>query len=199
MEIPETGRREQKKEETRRRIAETGLKLFIENGFEETTLDEVAEAAGISRRTFFYYFKTKDDLLTWWHGNGFATQLAPALAREPRELGPLNAVRHSIVELAGLYETAESIAVDRLMRSSETLYARKQASMVQLEKDMLAALMERWPERAPELPMIAVLAMGVLRISLERWREDEGRRSMASHLEANFEILGGVLSGQPMR
>lgn len=193
MGIPETGRREQKKEETRRRIAETGLRLFIEKGFEETTLDEVAEAAGISRRTFFYYFKTKDDLLTWWHGNGFATQLAPALSAAPKEPGPLAALRRSLVELAGLYETPESIAVDRLMRSSDVLYARKQASMVKLEQDMLAALRERWPEFERELPTIAVIAMGVLRISLEKWREEEGRRPMASYIDESFEILGSVL------
>ena len=47
--------RERKRRLTLDLIAKTGLKLFIENGYEATTLDAIAAAAGISRRTFFYY------------------------------------------------------------------------------------------------------------------------------------------------
>ncbi len=59
----EQGLRERKRRETLRRIAEEGLKLFLTNGYEATTLDEIAEAAGISRRTFFYYLKSKEEIL----------------------------------------------------------------------------------------------------------------------------------------
>lgn len=47
------GLRARKRQETLERIAETGLRLFSQNGYEATTLDAIAEAAGISRRTFF--------------------------------------------------------------------------------------------------------------------------------------------------
>ena len=50
----EKGLRERKRRETLHRIAEQGLKLFLSNGYEATTLDAIAKAAGISRRTFFY-------------------------------------------------------------------------------------------------------------------------------------------------
>ena len=53
------GLRERKKRETLQRITETGLKLFVENGYEATTLEAIAAEASIARRTFFYYFKSK--------------------------------------------------------------------------------------------------------------------------------------------
>ena len=49
------GLRERKRRDTLQRIAQTGLDLFIAKGYEETTLDDIAAAAGISRRTFFHY------------------------------------------------------------------------------------------------------------------------------------------------
>ena len=55
------GLREKKRRETKLRIAESALNLFIVNGFEATTLDEIAKEAAISRRTFFSYFKSKDE------------------------------------------------------------------------------------------------------------------------------------------
>jgi transcriptional regulator GlxA family with amidase domain len=60
------GLREKKRRETKLRIAESALNLFIVNGFEATTLDEIAKEAAISRRTFFSYFKSKDEIMLAW-------------------------------------------------------------------------------------------------------------------------------------
>ena len=65
------GLRERRRRETLRRIADTGLRLFLRNGYEATTLDAIAEEAGISRRTFFYYFKSKEEIILVWQ-SGFA-------------------------------------------------------------------------------------------------------------------------------
>jgi AcrR family transcriptional regulator len=55
--------RERKKRERLQRIARTGLKLFVKNGYEGTTLEEIAAEAGIAQRTFFYYFKSKEAIV----------------------------------------------------------------------------------------------------------------------------------------
>jgi AcrR family transcriptional regulator len=57
------GLRELKKQRTREAIAETAFGLFAERGFERVTVAEVAEAAGVSEKTVFNYFPTKEDLL----------------------------------------------------------------------------------------------------------------------------------------
>jgi AcrR family transcriptional regulator len=185
------GRRERKRLETLRRIAETGLKLFIAHGYEGTTLEVIAEAAGISRRTFFYYFKSKEEVLLAWQGSGFVEALRPAMLEESPHQAPLNAVRHCLLKLISRYETKESIIVDRLLRSTEALRARKQAVYVDMEQALLGAMCELWPEpkRRTSLRIVAMISIGAMRLAMETWRQENGKRPLAKYLRESFATL----------
>ncbi len=124
--IKKEGLRGRKRRETLLRIAETGLNLFAEQGYDATTLEAIAEASGISPRTFFYYFKTKDEVLQYWQGSGFAEAIAPTLSAQPTEKSPLHAVRDTIITLVTRYQNEKSLIVDRIYNSSEMLHIRKQ-------------------------------------------------------------------------
>jgi AcrR family transcriptional regulator len=63
MAQPATGLREPKKRQTRDALARAALELFVERGYDETTLAEIADAAGVSTRTIFAYFPGKEDIL----------------------------------------------------------------------------------------------------------------------------------------
>ncbi|TWB22619.1 TetR family transcriptional regulator [Nitrospirillum amazonense] len=189
------GLRDRKRRETMQRIADTGLRLFMENGFEATTLDAIAAAAGIARRTFFYYFKSKEDVLLAWQGSGFVEAIGPALRQEPTDQSPLAAARHCLLTLVARFETKVAIAADALLRSTETLRARKLAKMVDMERDLAQVMAERWPDRPPEdVRMAAMLAIGALRLAQEDWRRDHAAhpdtaRPLADHLNATFALL----------
>src|ERR1700675_1235720 len=185
------GLRERKKRETLQRIAETGLKLFIAHGYEGTTLEAIAEAAGISRRTFFYYFKSKEEVLLAWQGSGFLNALRPAMLEESPRQAPLDAVRHCLLKLISRYETKESIIVDRLLRSTEALRARKQAIYVDMEQALLGAMCELWPEpkRRGSLRIVAMVSIGAMRLAMETWRQDNGKRPLAKYLRESFATL----------
>jgi AcrR family transcriptional regulator len=185
------GRRERKRLETLRRIAETGLKLFIAHGYEGTTLEAIAEAAGISRRTFFYYFKSKEEVLLAWQGSGFVEALRPAMLEESPHQAPLDAVHHCLLKLISRYETKESIIVDRLLRSTEALRARKQAVYVDMEQALLGAMCELWPEpkRRASLQIVAMVSIGAMRLAMETWRQENGKRSLAKYLRESFATL----------
>ncbi len=77
--------RERKRRLTLDRIAEVGLKLFVEKGYEATTLDAIAAASGISRRTFFYYLEVEGRCLAgareWQLPAGSASHLFEAIAQ----------------------------------------------------------------------------------------------------------------------
>jgi AcrR family transcriptional regulator len=182
------GRRERKRLETLRRIAETGLKLFIAHGYEGTTLEAIAAAAGISRRTFFYYFKSKEEVLLAWQGSGFVEALRPAMLEESPHQAPLDAVRHCLLKLISRYETKESIIVDHLLRSTEALRARKQAVYVDMEQALLGAMCELWPEpkRRASLQIVAMVSIGAMRLAMETWRQENGKRSLAKYLRESF-------------
>jgi AcrR family transcriptional regulator len=185
------GLRKQKRRETHQRIAQTGLKLFIANGYEDTTLEAIAEAAGISRRTFFYYFKSKDDILLAWQGSGFEEALGSAVVVESPDQAPLDAVRNCLLKLAVRYETKESIIVDRLFRSTDALRLRKQAIFVQMEQTLFAALCKLWPQpgRRTSLRIVAMVSIGAMRLAMDAWRKDGGKRPLAKYLRESFIAL----------
>lgn len=188
--LSEEGRRDRNRRETLQRITDAGTRLFLANGYEATTLDAIAAEAGIARRTFFSYFKSKDDILLEMQA-GLGDLLAAALGREAADLTPFQAVRAAMVKSSAAYNPADMLVLDRIMRSSETVMARKQASYVQHEATLLAALCRRWPEPAREtgLRLVAMLSIGALRVSLERFNREDGVRPIADLLNEAFEAL----------
>ena len=185
------GLRERKRRKTRQHIAETGLRLFLANGYETTTLDTIAAEAGISRRTFFSYFKSKEDILFVWQSEGWSAVWEDLLTVSPDE-HPLDAVRDVFMKHLAPYANDEMRAIDRLLRSSESLRARKQVAYEEYEQALFATLCEVWrqPQRRPVLRMVAMACIGVVRLSLEAWnQQDTTARPLADVLQEAFANL----------
>lgn len=185
------GLRERKRRETSQRIIQKGLRLFVKHGYDGTTLDAITEAAGISRRTFFYYFKSKEEVLLAAHDSGFRKALRPAMLAESADQAPLDAVQKCLIKLASRYETKESVVFDRLMQSTEALRARKEAVFVETEQILLDAMCELWPSpaRRDGLRLVAMVAMGTLRLALEKWKQDDAAHPLASYIRQSFTLL----------
>ncbi|MGV3490640.1 MAG: TetR/AcrR family transcriptional regulator [Devosia sp.] len=180
--------RERKRRDTERRITEAAIRLFGKHGYEATTLDAIAEAAGISRRTFFHYFKSKDEVLLSMQ-RGLGEMLVAALAQQPAELRPLEATRNALLGLSAPYPQQDLLAIDKLMRSSEAVQARKQASYVRAEQMLYAALAQRWPDPEPQLRLVALLTIGAMRLSLDAFSRSEGTRPIAELLRESFDAM----------
>ncbi|WP_136066734.1 TetR/AcrR family transcriptional regulator [Modicisalibacter radicis] len=197
--IPETetgqdqsgGLRQRKRRENHNRIAATGLKLFIDNGFEATTLDMIAEAAGISRRTFFHYFKSKEEVLLARETRDFPDALRNGMMKMRHHVAPWPAAIECLLTLASRYETRDSFAIDRLLRSTAALRARKCAFYEELEQVLGEAMDELWP--APEQQaahrVIAMAAIGVLRLALDDWRRESAMYPVAHYLQNNLSVI----------
>ncbi|WP_370945240.1 TetR family transcriptional regulator [Amycolatopsis sp. cg5] len=84
------GLRERKKAKTRAAIQRHALRLFREQGYAATTVDQIAEAAEISQSTFFRYFPTKEDTVLY---DGLDPVLMRVFAEQPAELSPTAAIR----------------------------------------------------------------------------------------------------------
>jgi AcrR family transcriptional regulator len=183
--------RERKRRLTLDRIAEVGLRLFVENGYEATTLDAIAAASGISRRTFFYYLKSKEDVLLAHESGNFPQALRPTFLKQSPKQAPLNAARKTFLALASMYETKESIVADRILRSIEPLRLRKEALLVQMEELLAEAMYEMWPDRSkrPALRMAAMMAIGALRFAKDNWRENDAAHPLTHYIDEAFDLL----------
>jgi AcrR family transcriptional regulator len=187
---PSEGLRERKRRETAQRITNAGINLFIQNGYDATTLDDIAAASGISRRTFFYYFKSKDDILLSLQA-GMGEMIAAGVRTADKRTRPLHAIRDAMVNVCATIPPDDMIALDRLMRSSEVVQARKQASYVQHEKTLFTALQDIWPDPEEEtaLRLTAMMAIGALRLSTDIYNREAGQRSFVDILTETFAAL----------
>jgi AcrR family transcriptional regulator len=90
---PPTGLRERKKAKTRAAIREQAMRLFEEQGYAATTVDQIAEAADVSQSTFFRYFPTKEDTVL---ADDYDPLIVAELRAQPSEMNPIEAIRRSI-------------------------------------------------------------------------------------------------------
>jgi AcrR family transcriptional regulator len=136
--------RRRDKERTRERIAQVATVLFLERGFQEVTVAEVAAAAGVSKVTVFAHFPRKEDLLLD-RGPEALTLVRAAVRDRPPGVGPVQALRALAVNLAeeshplsGL--TAGSRPFLRTVAASPELISRARELLDELEQDLGALL-----------------------------------------------------------
>jgi AcrR family transcriptional regulator len=98
------GLRERKKARTRASLREHALRLFREQGYQATTVEQIAGAAEVSPSTFFRYFPTKEDVVLQ---DDMDTRLIEALEQQPPGLGPVAAARAAVRQMAASYTAAD--------------------------------------------------------------------------------------------
>jgi AcrR family transcriptional regulator len=102
--IAQASLRERKKARTRASLREHALRLFREQGYQATTVEQIAAAAEVSPSTFFRYFPTKEDVVLQ---DDMDTRLVEALARQPADLAPIPAMRAALREAWRSFTPAE--------------------------------------------------------------------------------------------
>ena len=168
------GRRSRKRRQTRGRIEKAALALFLERGFAQTTIDDIAEAADVSKRSFFDYFPSKDEVVFAWQ-DSFADDLAAAVAaRPPGE--PLLRVAEEALRAAILAAfTPQSMALVDLIRDTPALCARDHLKYARLEGRLTSALLARCGDtQAPRLRirLLSAVVIGAMRVGGETWHAE---------------------------
>jgi AcrR family transcriptional regulator len=179
------GLRERKRSELYDRIVLVGHKLFMQQGYETTTIDMIAAEAKISRRTFFHYFPSKEDVL--FTVKGEFEWMKEAAARCAADIPPLAAVEQILEEIAKRFSTHEFKAVDQIVRPTPYLMARRHVHYERWENALVAAMVHRWPEREYlAMRMAAISGVGILRVSSDLWSLERYRRPLHSYLSSGF-------------
>ena len=118
-----------KRQLVRDAIYESAIDLFATKGFDETTVEELAEAAGISRRSFFRYFQSKDDLLALNTVN-CGNVLREDVESCPSDLGPLEVLRETVA--AGIRFTEAQQLTRQIIEITVRSTSARQAHMSRL-------------------------------------------------------------------
>lgn len=186
-----------RKERTRRELVEAATRLFLERGYEATTVEEIAAAVDISPRTFFRYFPTKGDIVVALARTTFE-DLAGALRDRPASEAPAEALA-AAVELLMAGEPAEIRAFERLLADNPGLRAAWLQACHSDRNLLTAALAERVGLDPTGLTarVMASAVTGAIDTALEVWgaAEDDGAPPMAMVKEALTLLTGPLLPG----
>jgi AcrR family transcriptional regulator len=188
------GLRERKRQQTRERLTRAAMALFLDRGFEATTLDDIAAAADISRRSFFHYFASKEDVVFAWHEETTAALIAAVEARPANE-SMLTAAENAISAMARQLEPGEAIAMARLKRDNPALQARDQVKYEKLERALAAALEKRAGHKTEKLGarLVAMIATGAMRIGGELWAAEGAREKPEALVKRTFAAIRAIL------
>ena len=138
------GLRERKKARTRAAIREHALRLIRENGYQQTTVEKIAEAAEVSPSTFFRYFPTKEDVILQ---DDMDTRMIEALERQPPGLGPIAAVRAATRQVFASYTEADLDVIRQTTALSMTVPEVRARALDELTRT-IAVISEALAKRA---------------------------------------------------
>ena len=150
---PALGLRERKKAKTRAAIQQHALRLFREQGYDATTVEQIAEAAEVSPSTFFRYFPTKEDVVLY---DPFDPLIFAAFEAQPAALGPIPALRgalHAVFGTLSAEELAEQRERATLMVAVPELRMRMLDQVVVSTQQLAELVARRVGRRADELAM----------------------------------------------
>ncbi|MFI7640857.1 TetR family transcriptional regulator [Nonomuraea sp. NPDC049400] len=198
------GLRERKKEKTRLAILDAALDMFLEQGYESTTVEQIAGAVEISPRTFFRYFTSKDHLVLWFHDHGQEIMLETLASRpedEPAFTSLMHAMRAVLNDIASSTpdETERFLKLRRLLEDHPRLVGLSVARGAETERRLVEAIAARRgvdPDEDQLSHLIVAFASCTMRVGFECPRRDatvpEITRRMAETMElAERSLLPG--------
>lgn len=185
-------RRELRRQETQEALVEAAMRLLSEKGFEETTTDEIAAAAGISRRTLFRHFPTKADIVTAW-----AQKMTDVLTDHVNQCDkamPPHEVISSALEavVPHMAKTrSEALAFVCLIERTPGLRSVSLQKYAQWEESLAVAMTNRLPQTEDRILAARVVARSgtaAFRTGIDEWIRVKGRVGLISILRRVFAL-----------
>ncbi|WP_225826958.1 TetR family transcriptional regulator [Streptomyces naphthomycinicus] len=147
----EPGRRDRKKAATRRDLLRSAARMFAERGYQETTVKDIAAAAGVTERTFFRYFPSKEDLV-FAEILDFVPLLKEEIARRPADEPPYTAVLGGLFAAAGRLDGGLGILFVGVPPRAMSTGTRRGGVLAGFEDGIAEALGDRLARRSPDEP-----------------------------------------------
>lgn len=186
--------RERKKKATRQALKEAATERFLRNGFDATTVTEIAEAASVSQRTFFRYFPTKEAIVFSSHETrlGLFREL---LEQQAVAENPLQQILRALIGLAQAYQSWKAELMDEwnIVVRSPFLVARDVELDYEFESAIAAVLATNEHVPPGMAPIYAGAAFGAVRAVMREWFLGDCQLDLVELGSQRLEALFGVL------
>jgi AcrR family transcriptional regulator len=196
MQTATPGLRERKKTETREALRAAAIRLFLEHGPSAVTVNDICEAARVSRRTFFNYFESKEAALFAWDQH-LTDELAAELAARPSHEPPLTALRRAMADTMP-HLTAQTgwPARKKLFGAYPELRIKILNAVFRLEARLVDTLTDRIGCPAGSLyPRLLAAATGAaFRAAFTAWAPETGLKGLQTLVDQAFDQLAAGLA-----
>jgi AcrR family transcriptional regulator len=175
--------------DSRGRLEVAALELYLEQGFENTTVAEIAERAGLTERTFFRHFADKREVL-FPGGSTFQNLITEGAASAPLELGPLDAAFAGLVAVSEFLQERLPFSQkrQRIISANAELQERELIKLQALSTALAETLRTRGVGD-PTAGLVAEVAVALFKTSFERWVDPENSRVLSQVLKESLDEL----------
>jgi AcrR family transcriptional regulator len=190
-EVPAPGLRERTRRAVRAELTDVAMDLFLARGFEATTVDEIAAAAGISRRSLFRYFASKEAII-FDNLQDVGEQLAEALGKRPRDEDPWVSLRHSfdVVTAYNIENPERTLGFWTMLEETASLKARHFEHLMRWQQLLVPDIAVRLGEdendnvdvSGPCAPALVGAALACLDAANHAWLRSQGRADVVQLL-----------------
>ncbi len=181
--------------DARERLQKAAMDLFRARGYAATTVQEIAEHAGLTERTFFRHFTDKREVL-FAGAEVFGQIVEKGLAGAPKTAGPLEAIEIALAASGELFDPLRDAAKVRseVIMADAELRERELMKGMTLAKTMAEGLEQRGLA-ASAARLTAEVGLAVFRESFARWLVDAKARPFAKHVHTSFAELRAISGG----
>jgi len=177
------------------RLGKAALELFTERGYEQTTVAEIAERAGLTERTFFRHYADKREVL--FAGTvHFRENFLGTVLSAPASLTPLQVVLAAAQAAGAALEEFRgrdfALARRRIIVANPELRERELIKLADIAVGMAEGLRARGVDE-PDASMAAELGMAAFRVAFERWLTDAQERTLPELIEESLASVAAVL------
>jgi AcrR family transcriptional regulator len=180
----------------RSRLEQAAMKLYVEHGFEQTTVAEIAREAGLTERTFFRYFADKREVL--FSGSGALQDLLVTnVASSPDSVAPIEAVAGALEAAGALLQERRDYSRLRqsVIAANAELQERELLKLASLASALADALRRRGVAE-PAASLTAEAGIAVFKVAFERWVNGAGQRTLPRQIRDSLEELKALTAGR---
>lgn len=180
----------------RGRLEQAALQLYVERGFEQTTVAEIARRAGLTERTFFRHFADKREVLFGGAGS-LQDLLVSTLASTPESAAPIDAIATALAAAGALLQERRVYSRQRqtVIAANPELQERELIKLASLSA-ALADTLRRRGVRDSAASLAAEAGIAVFRIAFERWINETNQRDLPQLIRESLDELKGVTAGR---